>query len=158
MLRWANLHKTTILPTLLAVGLALGWSMRERTFAADKAKLLESKTLTQADIKLEEFVYEGKPRGEIGIYFKGETAGTRDFVVGQFRLKPGEEPHPIHKHAEEEVMIVTAGVGEIICDGKTTKIGAGAVMFTEPNVPHGIKNTGKEPLTFYFLKYTGVSR
>ena len=53
-------------------------------------------------------------------------------------------------------MIVTAGAGEISCDGKTTAVGAGSVMFTAPNVKHGIKNTGKEPLTFYFVKWVGV--
>ena len=88
----------------------------------------------------------------------GETAGTRNFVVGQFRLKPGEEPHPIHQHPEEEIMIVTSGKGEISCDGKKTAVAPGSVMYTGPNAPHGIKNTGKDVLTFYFVKWIGVSR
>ncbi len=151
-------HAGAIVPTLLALFLATGWSLRERAFAQEKAKLLDSKTVNLADVKLKEFAFEGTPRGEVGVYFEGETTGTRAFVVGQFRLKPGLEPHPIHKHPEEEVMIVTAGKGEISCDGKTTVVGPGSVMFTEPNVPHGIKNTGTEPLTFYFVKWTGVAR
>ncbi|MBY0522036.1 MAG: cupin domain-containing protein [Gemmataceae bacterium] len=79
-------------------------------------------------------------------------------VVGQFRLKPGLEPHPIHKHPEEEIMIVTGGTGEISCDGKTAKVGAGSVMYTAPNAPHGIKNTGTDVLTFYFVKWIGQGK
>jgi len=158
MLRWLNRHKATILLTVMALFLASGWTLREQTFAAEKAKFLQSQTIAQGDIKMKEFAFEEKPRGEIGIYAEGETPGTRNFVVGQFRLKPGLEPHPIHKHPEEEIMIVTAGSGEISCDGKTTKVGAGSVMYTAPNAPHGIKNTGSDVLTFYFVKWIGTSR
>ena len=150
-------YRGTILATLAALGLGIGWATREHTHAQEKAKLLQSQTINLADIKLKEFVFEGKPRGEIGVYLDGETAGTRNFVVGQFRLKPGEEPHPIHTHPEEEILVVTSGKGEISCDGKKTNIGAGSVMYTVPNAPHGIKNTGNYVLTFYFVKWIGVA-
>jgi hypothetical protein len=29
-------------------------------------------------------------------------------------------------------------------------------MYTAPNVEHGLKNTGDEPLVFYFVKWIGV--
>jgi mannose-6-phosphate isomerase-like protein (cupin superfamily) len=150
--RWA------VTATVVALVLGAGWAWREHAFAAEKAKLVQSKTVNLGDIQLKEYAYEGTPRGQVGIYFDGETAGTRNFVVGQFRLKPGEEPHPIHKHPEEEVLIVTTGKGEIACDGKNTPVGAGSVMYTGPNAPHSIKNTGKDELTFYFIKWIGVSR
>jgi len=150
-------HKGTILATLIALILGLGWATREHGHAQEKAKLLQSQTVNLADIKLKEFVFEGKPRGEIGVYLEGETAGSRNFVVGQFRLKPGEEPHPIHTHPEEEILIVTSGKGEISCDGKKTNVAAGSVMYTGPNAPHGIKNTGNDVLTFYFVKWIGVA-
>src|SRR4051812_31635326 len=108
----------------VAVVLAAGWGLRERAFAQEKAKLLESRTVNLADVKMQDYTYENKLVGEVGIYQQGQTAGTRDFVVGQFRLKAGEEPHPIHKHAEEEVLIVTGGRGELTCDGKVTKVGS----------------------------------
>ena len=158
MLRWVACHRWTLLATVVALLLGLGWFQREQTFAQEKAKFLASQTLNLSDVKFKEFVFEGKPRGEIGVYFDGETPGTKNFVVGQLRLKPGEEPHPIHKHAEEEVLIVTTGTGEISCDGKTTKVGPGSIMYTGPNAPHGIKNTGTDVLTFYWVKWTGVSR
>jgi len=151
-------HKWTMAALALALALGAGWAWREQATAAEQAKLLESKTMTFGEIKLKEYEYEGTPRGQIGVYIEGQTAGTRNFVVGQFRLKPGAEPHPIHKHAEEEILIVTSGKGEISCDGKVIKIGPGSVMYTSPNAPHGIKNLGEDALTFYFIKWIGVSR
>lgn len=148
----------TLVATALASVLGFGWATREVIHAGEKSKLLESKTIPQAEIKFKEFAFEGKPRGDIGIYLDGETAGTRNFVVGQFKLRPGLEPHPIHTHAEEEIMIVTSGKGEISCAGKTTKVGPGSVMYTSPNAPHGITNSGDDVLTFYFVKWIGVKR
>ena len=52
-------------------------------------------------------------------------------------------------------MIIERGHGEILCDGKTTKIGPGSVMYTAPNAPHGITNTGSEPIVFYYVKWAG---
>jgi mannose-6-phosphate isomerase-like protein (cupin superfamily) len=158
MLRWACRNKWAVLATVLAAVLATGWATRERAFAEEKAKMIAAQTLNLGDVKFKEFVFEGKPRGEVGVYLDGETAGTRNFVVGQLRLKPGEEPHPIHKHPEEEVLIVTTGKGEISCDGKITKVGPGSIMYTGPNAPHGIKNTGDDVLTFYWVKWTGTTR
>ncbi len=50
-------------------------------------------------------------------------------------------------------MIVESGRGEIFCDGKTTKVGPGSAMYTTPDAPHGIVNTGDVPLVFYYLKW-----
>jgi mannose-6-phosphate isomerase-like protein (cupin superfamily) len=108
--------------------------------------------------EVQEATYEGKPTGQLAVYFQGQTAGTRDFVTGRFSLNPGTEPHPIHQHVEEEILIVASGEGEISCDGKTTVVGPGSMMYTAPNVKHGIRNTGKEPLVFYWVKWTGVGR
>lgn len=151
-------HKATVVAAAAAVLLALGWAARERSFAQEKARFIESRTVTQAGAPLKEFVFEGKPRGEVGVYFEGDTPGTRSFVTGQFRLRPGLEPHPIHRHPEEEILIVTAGKGEIICGDKVTKVGPGSVMYTAPDVPHGIRNTGDDVMTFYFVKWIGVDR
>jgi mannose-6-phosphate isomerase-like protein (cupin superfamily) len=117
---------------------------------------LKAKVLTAADVKMKTAEWEGKPTGQIAVYYEGATAGTRNFASGKFVLNPGTEPHPIHTHPEEEILVVASGEGEISCDGKTTKVGAGTIMYTAPNAPHGIKNTGKEPLTFYWVKWTGV--
>ena len=50
-------------------------------------------------------------------------------------------------------MIVSEGTGEIYCDGKTTPVGAGAIMYCAGNTEHGITNSGNVPMTFYWSKW-----
>ena len=48
-----------------------------------------------------------------------------------------------------------SGTGEIDCGGRITAVGPGAVMYCAGQVVHGITNTGKVPLTFYWSKWLG---
>jgi quercetin dioxygenase-like cupin family protein len=153
----SQIRKSTLLSALVITALALGWASREVIHAEEKARFLKSQTLTPAQVKVQEAMYEGKPTGKLALYYEGQTAGTRNFATGSFILNPGTEPHPIHFHPEEEILIVASGQGEISCDGKTTSVGPGAIMYTAPNVKHGIRNTGKEPMVFYFVKWIGVA-
>lgn len=94
-----------------------------------------------------------EPFGEVRIYFEGPTDQLKAMTAGNARLNPGATPHPPHEHPEEEFMVVTEGTGEIFVDGKTTKVGPGAMMYCAANKLHGITNTGKTPMLFYFYKW-----
>jgi len=93
------------------------------------------------------------PFGDLRIYYTGETEQLQAFESGSLRLNPGASPHPPHQHPEEEILIVAEGSGEISLDGKVTQCDAGSIMFCKANVPHGIENTGKSPLLFYYVKW-----
>ena len=86
-------------------------------------------------------------------HYNGPTDQLSGLCAGMCVLEPGSTPHPPHTHPEEEFMIVASGTGEIICGDKTTQVGPGAVMYCAGNVVHGITNTGKVPLTFYWSKW-----
>jgi mannose-6-phosphate isomerase-like protein (cupin superfamily) len=139
----------------LALVLAAGWSFRELAFAAGQSQEIKSVTINLDQVEMKGFADKGEPVGQIGVYMAGDSPASTKFVTGRFVLQPGKSPHAPHTHVEEEVMIVESGHGEIFCDGKTTKVGPGSVMFTTPNAPHGITNTGSEPIVFYFVKWTG---
>lgn len=149
----SHFNKSTLITGTLALGLAVGWSLREAHFASAAGKRIPNTTVNIADVKLTDADYEGKKTGQLGVLLDGETAGTKTMQVGRFLLEPGAAPHPPHKHVDEELLIVTRGSGEIFVDGKTTPVRRGAVMFTDPNVEHSIKNTGERPLEFYWVKY-----
>jgi mannose-6-phosphate isomerase-like protein (cupin superfamily) len=149
----ARLPLATLLPTLVALALASGWATREVAFARERAPQVSSQTVTLDRVTMSEATDKGKPTGKIGVYVEGDTPASANFVTGRFVIDPGKTPHAPHTHVEEEVMIVENGTGEIFCDGKTTKIGPGSVMFTVPNAPHNITNTGATPLTFYYVKW-----
>jgi mannose-6-phosphate isomerase-like protein (cupin superfamily) len=107
----------------------------DNVFGAEKARKLEH------------------PFGVQHIYYQGATDMLRIFEAGSLSLKSGMEPHAPHKHPEEEIMIVTAGSGDISVEGEITKVGPGSMMFTGANRLHGVKNTGKAPLLFYYFKW-----
>ena len=89
------------------------------------------------------------------VHYNGPTDMLSGMCTGMAVLDPGASPHPPHRHPEEEFLIVSEGTGEIECDGKTTQVGPGAIMYCAGNVLHGITNTGKVPMTFYWSKWLG---
>ncbi len=91
--------------------------------------------------------------GELLTFFSGSTGQLASMTAGSLRLKPGMEPHPPHRHPEEEFMVVTEGHGEILVDGKVHQVGPGSMMYSASNRLHGIKNTGDALLLFYFYKW-----
>ena len=152
---WKSIGSRLRLGVTLPILLAVGWAARETVFAREKADLVRSATITLDTVKMEDYRNKGQLVGSAGAYLSGDTPASTKFVTGRFVLEAGKTPHAPHSHQEEEVMIVESGDGEIFCDGKTTKIGAGSVMYTTPNIPHGIVNTGTKPIVFYFIKWEG---
>jgi len=117
-------------------------------FAAADGKKIPNLTLPESQAKLTK-----EPFGDLRIYFDGATDQIRSMTAGSLRLKAGMSPHPPHEHPEEEFMVITEGTGELFLDGKTTKVGPGSMMYCGANKSHGIQNTGKTPLLFYFYKW-----
>lgn len=115
---------------------------------ADGAKRIPNMTLPEQQAKLTK-----EPFGDLRIYYEGSTEQIRSMTAGSLRLKAGMSPHPPHTHPEEEFMVITEGTGEILIDGKTTKVGPGSMMYCGANKSHGIKNTGSGALLFYFYKW-----
>jgi mannose-6-phosphate isomerase-like protein (cupin superfamily) len=109
---------------------------------------LPNDTLNDADAKLTR-----EPFGDLRIYFDGPTDQLKHMIAGSLRLNAGATPHPPHQHPEEEFMVITEGAGELVVDGKTKKVGPGSMMYCAANKLHGIVNTGKTPLLFYFYKW-----
>jgi mannose-6-phosphate isomerase-like protein (cupin superfamily) len=143
----------TVILCMLALALGIGWALRERAHAGERAAEIASQTINLDQIKMGEFTDRDKAVGQIGLYVQGATPRCSSLVTGRFIIDPGKSPHPPHVHEDEEILIVESGHGEIFCDGKTTKVGPGSVMYSTPNAAHGITNTGSEPLTFTFVKW-----
>lgn len=140
------------LVTVAAI-LAVGWTCRELAWAFEAGQEVMSGTVAIGQLKMAEFKDGETVVGQNGVYLAGDTPGSTKFMTGRFVLNAGKSPHAPHVHAEEEVMVIESGHGEIVCDGKTTPIGPGSVMYSAPNVRHGITNTGDEPIVFYYVKW-----
>ena len=94
-----------------------------------------------------------EPFGDLRIYFDGPTDQLKSMNAGSLLLKAGMSPHPPHQHPEEEFMVVTEGTGEMTIEGKMTRVGPGSMLYVGGNKLHGVLNTGKTPLLFYFYKW-----
>ena len=125
-----------VAPFFAAVAAAQGAKLPNATMSAAQAKLIK------------------EPFGDHHVYFEGPTDQLKSMTAGSLRLNAGATPHPPHDHSEEEFMVITEGTGEIVLDGKTTKVAPGAIMYSAAGKTHGILNTGKTPLTFYYFKWT----
>ena len=94
-----------------------------------------------------------EPFGDLRIYYEGPTDQLKSMTAGSLKLNAGATPHPPHKHPEEEFMLITEGTGEMTVDGKLHKVGPGVMMYCAAEKLHGIVNTGKTPMLFYFWKW-----
>lgn len=92
---------------------------------------------------------------KVYVYYNGHTDQLSGVSAGACVLDPGTSPHPVHQHPEEEFLIIGEGTGEIECDGKILQVGPGAMMYCGGNTLHGVTNTGKVPMTFYWSKWIG---
>ncbi len=110
-------------------------------------------TLADGVLTLDTVAADAQPGCRVFVHYNGPTDQLSGMCTGMAVLDPGASPHPPHQHPEEEFMIVADGTGEILCAGKTTPVGPGAIMYCAGNVLHGIVNTGKVPMTFYWSKW-----
>ena len=94
-----------------------------------------------------------EPFGDLRVYFDGSTDQLKSLVAGSLKLRAGMTPHEPHQHPEEEIMLITEGSGEISINGKISKCAAGSMMYCAGGQLHGIVNTGKTPLTFFYFKW-----
>jgi mannose-6-phosphate isomerase-like protein (cupin superfamily) len=94
-----------------------------------------------------------EPFGDLRIFFDGPTEQLKSMTAGSLKLNAGATPHAPHQHPEEEFMVITEGTGEIVVDGKKSNVGPGSMMYCAAGKLHGIVNTGKTPLLFYFYKW-----
>jgi quercetin dioxygenase-like cupin family protein len=107
-------------------------------------------------VKAEGIQPEGAaPGAKAYVEFNGPTEQLAALAAGFVTLEPGAQPHPPHRHPEEEIMIVGGGSGEFFLDGVATQVKTGDMVFAEANMLHGVRNTGEMLMTFYFIKLMG---
>lgn len=112
--------------------------------------------LQSSVVKLASLHAEGAaPGAKAYVHFNGPTDQLAALASGLVTLEPGAQPHPPHRHPEEEIMIVGEGTGEFYINGSAVPVKTGDMLFAEANVLHGVKNTGATQMSFYFMKLMG---
>jgi quercetin dioxygenase-like cupin family protein len=145
---------SSVLRLLTAIALvAAGFALARLLPPQAAAQAQTDKALASALIRVEDAVPTLGNWGEWRRYFRSQTHGTKDMVVLVITLKPGQAPHPPHRHAEEEFMILAEGTGTWTLDGKEIAARKGDVVYAAPWTLHGLKNTGDAPLIYYMVKW-----
>lgn len=80
--------------------------------------------------------------------------GTLDkFHCHISKLNPGENTGALHRHPQEELVIVKEGTLEVNIDGRKQIAGPGAMIFFAVNENENMTNVGATPATYYVLQW-----
>jgi quercetin dioxygenase-like cupin family protein len=85
--------------------------------------------------------------------FDVPTATLEKFHLHVSTLNPGENTGALHRHPQEELVIIKEGTLEINIDGKKTTAGPGSAIFYSANENENMTNVGKTPATYYVIQF-----
>ncbi len=137
MTNWSRREIFAALPLLLAAS---------RLAGADQRKTLPSQI----------YNFDEMPVRDVGsLIFRGILDGPIyegcHISLHESDLAPHAEPHPPHHHRHEEMVFILEGTLEFTIEGKTTRAGAGSVMFAGSNDLHGIRNPADTHAKYFVL-------
>ena len=91
-------------------------------------------------------------RGSRRNLFDAPTVTARNLRCHATTLRAGERAHAAHSHADEELVIVMAGLVEAEFSGETVAAGPGSVFFFASGDLHGLRNAGETEATYYVVR------
>jgi quercetin dioxygenase-like cupin family protein len=91
--------------------------------------------------------------GERRSVFDSPTA-TLDRLHGHITtLNPGQNTGPLHRHPQEELVIIREGTIEVNIDGRKQIAGPGSVVFFAVNENENMTNVGKTPAVYTVVQW-----
>ena len=92
--------------------------------------------------------------------FKGRTDGLQNLTCHVSVLEPGNSPHSIQTHIEEELKFILEGEADFVLANslddtspQVIKLRAGEMIYHPAYQHHTIRNTGDQPVTYMMLKW-----
>jgi quercetin dioxygenase-like cupin family protein len=103
-------------------------------------------TVSTPTLALGEAYIDSDPRGRVFPAFPiNRFTGAAHTAVVYFEVQPGDHL-PTHTDSAEEVLYIVAGDGEAHAGDQRARVRAGDLAVIPAMVPHGIANTGDQPL------------
>ena len=97
------------------------------------------------------FITNIEDRTEVNNDFRRVLYTGPNLQLVVMSLQPGEEiGEEVHEHTDQ-FFRVEDGTGEIVVDGRETRIESDMVMLVPAGTKHNIRNTGKKALKVYTL-------
>jgi quercetin dioxygenase-like cupin family protein len=133
------------------------WSRREVSLllpalaAAANATAQDKKVLPAKVYRYEDLPVKENGQNKSRAVLDGATHSGFPIEVHMTALGPGQMPHPPHKHADEEMLMLRTGQLDVTFGGQTTRITAGSVIYVASMVEHGWKNTGPDVAEYFVI-------
>lgn len=86
-------------------------------------------------------------------FFNRATSQLNQFEMHTTALNADSISHAPHTHIQEEIILVLRGNVEMHIDGKYFKGTVGDLYFISANVPHALKNIGKEQCEYFAFQW-----
>ena len=103
-------------------------------------------TASTPEIELNEVWLDTDPPKRWRVAFPvNKSTGAEHTAVVYFEVAPGNR-QGIHQDSAEEIVYIVAGEGEAHVGDERGRVRAGDVAVIPAMVPHGVVNTGNEPL------------
>ena len=86
-------------------------------------------------------------------FFNRATSQMNQFEMHTTALNADSVSHAPHTHVQEEIVLILRGTVEMYIEGKLYKGSAGDLYFLSSNVPHALKNIGKEQCEYFAFQW-----
>ena len=133
---------------LAAAAIAAGLTLACVCFADEARGLLDSTAWQWNDL-----VAKKTDVGELRSVVRQPTRTLDELEMHITTLNPHTTSHPPHTHPNEEMVILKEGTLQAHVNGKEVVVKAGGVLFYASMQPHGVKNIGDTPATYYVINW-----
>jgi len=134
-----------ILPIICLAVMPVAWSVN----AADTPKSVTRSLVIDWD----KLAVKPTKTGERRELFDAPTITLNNFEGHVTTIRPGEVPHPPHRHPDEEMILIKEGTLEVTINGEMQRASAGSIFFYASNDLHGMRNVGSTPATYYVFRF-----
>ena len=121
------------------------------SIAASSAKAADLPALKSVTYRFEDLPSRANGKNVSHAILDGLTHTGFRIEAHETELGPGQEPHPPHHHAHEEMMLIRDGMLDFTVNGKTTRLNPGGVGFAGSNDEHGLRNPTTDVTARYFV-------
>lgn len=119
--------------------------------AATAAAQQSSQILPSHAYKFEDLPVKVNKTSRGRAVLRGDTHSNYPIELHETELDPGQAPHAPHRHIHEEIFMLREGSVDMTINGKTTRVGPGAVVYIASNDLHGLVNSGAEPAHYFVI-------
>jgi XRE family transcriptional regulator, regulator of sulfur utilization len=133
---------------LAAAAIAASVTLACVSMADEKSRVLDSTAW-----KWEDMAVRKTDVGELRDIVRQPTRTLDELEMHITTLNPNSTSHAPHTHPNEEIVILREGTLQAHVNGKEVVVGPGSILFYASMQPHGVKNVGNTPATYWVINW-----